>query len=150
MKRYFVRLARYTIFVGVFFLIVIAASQMMSPSYNQYSFSELISIFFSGTNAMLGGVMLFLVVTHPFISYTKRHLGVDINTSREHILRIIEGYGYIITREDDEVIVFNKKSIIARIISPNDDTIIIYKKTLETMIEGSRKALVRIVLRVKP
>lgn len=95
-------------------------------------------------------VMSVLVFLHPLISFVKRPLGVDVGSSRARVIEIMEEYNYAIISENDDEIIFNEKAAWRRVLSPYDEAIVISKKSLPTMIEGNRKAVVRITLRIKP
>ena len=132
MKRYIFRVVRYTLYLLVIFVIVL--SVMHLTGYSKLS-PETFSMFFvSEKSATLGFVMLALILLHPLISFGKRSLGIDFNTKREYIENILTEYGYELKSEDEECVKYDKAKLSARILSPYDTTIIIYKNSFPSMI----------------
>ncbi|MFI3320948.1 MAG: hypothetical protein R3Y50_00285 [Rikenellaceae bacterium] len=148
MKRYFFRAVRYLLYVVVIFILIFSVMNLMGQS--EVTIDMLPSFFASSRALIMGMIMVVLIAIHPILSYTKRPLGVDFNSGRDHVLAILAEYDYQIKSETESEVVLQQKTAWRRILSPNDDTITIDKKSFPTMIEGNRKALVRVLIRVKP
>jgi len=144
MKAYSRRFVKFLIFIVVlFFLLLFVYPWIKSGNTFRDTFYAL-----SGSKNIR--IVLILVIIYaflyPLINFRKkdRYINGTFEDNREDIEKTMEALNYIKLSEDDEKIVYKRKSRFARIVMLGEDTIEIFKSVKPLVFSGPLRDLKRI------
>lgn len=147
MKNYIGRAMRYIIRMAVIIALIITLLWVTGTlDTGGYSISE--ALFMSWKGLALMGVIVIFALMYPNISFTTLRVPGNISANRGQIIDALAAYNYQLVKEEDGKMIFRNKSILKRILWQFDDTVTISQNADEIEIEGLKKIVPRVRLRL--
>ncbi|MDR2885800.1 MAG: hypothetical protein LBU95_03340 [Rikenellaceae bacterium] len=95
------------------------------------------------------GLLVFLAAIYPMYGYVDRPMKADMDADRSKILKTMDMGDYYLAREEGGRMVFHKQSILKRMLSIGQDTIIITREGAGIVVSGLRKEVVKVDYRLR-
>ena len=106
------------------------------------------AVIFSTKGKVLIAALVILALLYPSMSFTALDLRGDIDDDRQAIIDTFADYGYSLSRQADDRLVFRSNSIWKRLTNQFDDVITVTAAGRYMTVEGLKKDVVRIELRL--
>lgn len=147
MSLYLLRAVRYilrmVILLGIVFAILYFTNMLDTGGD-----SLLRALFLSRKGVILIAALLVLALLYPKMSFAKIDVRADITGDRAAIIEAFRSYNYSLAKERGGVMVFRADSIAKRILSSWDDAITVTGEGAYIALEGMKKDLPRVELRI--
>lgn len=147
MKQYFERSLRYMLRMIIIIGLIFAVMDMFNllETGGQGLFKAL---FYSNNGLILIVALVVLAAVYPKMAFAKLTMQADIKEDRKSILEAMKSYGYSPVSQADDKLVFRADKLAKKIASQFDDTVTMTKEGELLAIEGLKKDVLRIQLRI--
>lgn len=106
------------------------------------------TIFSSWRGVVLLGAVVVFSLAYPKISFGKADVRGDLAAGRESVTEAFRAYRYSLAGEEDGVMVFRADSMIRRLLWQFDDAVKVYQHGDYIRIDGTKKIVPRVELRL--
>ena len=141
MNDYLRRLVKYLIFITI--IVFILVSPQIFKSGDDLT-TVIIKLF--ERQKLFFTILIVYIFLYPVLVFGKkeRHLNGTFSKNKDAILRTIEEQNFILRTDENNQLIFRKKSALARIVSMGEDKLVIDYSNNPIMLNGTKKDLARI------
>lgn len=140
-KRYFIRAAKYLVYLAVFITLFIILFASVSGTQLSYD-----AVFRADTKWQMAAFILFFSIIYPFFGYIKKKVYINdtFEKDREKILQVFLNSNFVLAESNPTNLVFRHKSSLVRLLRMYEDSILVDFTENPITIEGQRKDVYRL------